>query len=97
MGENSSLKYWIHERKTLFPDPSEYVIVADVRVNQKGGENLFYANNKYNKNGKLNGHGQQRWICTKVKSQKCRAAASTMEVNGETMMKILVAEHTHLD
>lgn len=81
----------------LFPDPLEYEIAADIQVNYKGTENLYYANNKFNKNGKLNGHGKQRWICTKVKSQQCRAMAVTMDVNGVTMMKILTAEHTHAD
>lgn len=74
----------------------EYNITADVRDNGNGGQTLFHSGHKFNKHGKANAHGQQRWICTRVKSQKCRAAASTMNVNGVTMMKILMADHTHM-
>lgn len=77
-----------------FLDTFEYDTVADVRSNGKNGENLFYANAKYNKVNKLNAHGQQRWQCSK-RTNKCRAACSTMDVNGTMMMKVLVAEHNH--
>lgn len=78
-----------------FPDLSAYDTAADIRINAKGHENLYFANNKFNKHGKQNVYGQQRWQCTKQASQKCMAAVRTMEVDGIVRMKILVAEHVH--
>lgn len=68
--------------------------MADIRSNGRGGENLFHTNVKFNKHSTMNVSGQQRWQCTKS-YKKCRAACSTMKVNGIRMMKVLVAEHSH--
>lgn len=76
-----------------FTDPFAYEIVADIQKNVKGHENLYFANHKFNKHGKINVNGQQRWQCTKQASRKCMAAVRTMEVDGVHKMKILVAEH----
>lgn len=75
---------------------TEYNILADIRSNGIGSENLFYNNHKFNKHNKPNKYGQQRWQCTtRVGGQRCRGAASTMEINRAVMMKILIAEHSH--
>lgn len=74
---------------------SEYNIIANIRFNEKGGENLFRNDNKFLKSNKPNQFGQQRWECTKKRSQKCSASASTMDINGVIMLKILVDEHSH--
>lgn len=75
----------------------EYNIVADIRPNNKGGENLFYANHKFNKNNGTTQNGSQRWACVKQGAQaiKCRAAMSTMIRDGVKMMKTLITEHNH--
>lgn len=71
--------------------------MADVQDNHNGsGQHLYYGNEKFQKHGKLSANGMQRWQCTKAHSQKCRAAMSTVEVNGVTMMKILANEHSHV-
>lgn len=76
---------------------SNFDIVADIQSNSKGGENLYYAHNKFSKVQKPNAIGQQRWQCTKANSKKCRAMMSTMELSGQIMMKVLYAVHSHLD
>lgn len=76
-------------------DWSEFNIVADIRENGNGSENLFYDNNKFNKHNKTNKYGQQRWECSKRKTKRCKAAAFTMEVNGIMMMKVLAHDHLH--
>lgn len=81
-----------------FPDLSEYNIVADIRDSLKSlGQHLHYADEKFQKHSKPNADGKQRWQCTRAHSQKCRAAVRTMDVNGVTMMKILMAEHSHVN
>lgn len=71
----------------------EYNIIADIRQNPFGRENLFHNNYKFNKNGK--GVRRQVWQCTKHRTERCKASASTMEIGGVVMMKVLKAEHTH--
>lgn len=78
-----------------FSDPIEYDTVADIRSNAKGQQNLYFADQKFNKHGKPNVYGQQRWQCTKQASRKCTAAVRTMVVDSVVKMKILVAEHVH--
>lgn len=71
----------------------EYNVVAEIRQNSFGRENLFHNNYKFNKNGKS--VMKQLWLCTKHRSERCKASASTMEIDGVVMMKVLKAEHTH--
>lgn len=71
----------------------DYNIVADIRTNEKGRENLFYADYKFTR-GNKGALGHQRWPCTR-NNAKCRAAMSTLEIGGVTMMKVLFAEHSH--
>lgn len=82
---------------SCFSDTSNYDIVADIQTNVRGLENLFYADKKFTKVQKPSAMGKQRWQCSKVVSRKCRAAMSTMEVNGIMKMKVLVDKHTHVD
>lgn len=77
-------------------DTTGYDMIADIRKNGNGSENLFYNNHKFNKHNKINKYGQQRWQCTiRADGQRCRGAASTMEMNGTIMMKVVIAEHSH--
>lgn len=68
--------------------------MADIRSNVLGCEQLFHNNNIFNKHRKPVTAGQQRWRCQK-ESKKCRAAASTLNVNGVIMMKVLCGDHNH--
>lgn len=79
-----------------FQDTSDYEIAADIRMNAKGGENLFHQDKMFSKHGAVNAQDKQRWQCSKrsVKNP-CKAATSTMNVNGVVMMKVLFAEHSH--
>lgn len=72
---------------------SSYNIVADIRSNKSGRQNLHHANEKfYIHNVRQN---TKQWYCTKRTAERCRAAISTIDVNGETMMKVLHADHSH--
>lgn len=77
----------------FFPDEIEFNIVADLRKNASGGENLFHNGFKYTKYGK--GVRTQHWRCSRSFGKGCRATATTMEINGVIMMKVLHADHTH--
>lgn len=66
---------------------------AEIRKSANGRENLYFNDQKFYKQGKAN--PKQRWACTKNQGAKCRAAISTIEIDGVTVMKVLCAEHTH--
>lgn len=68
-------------------------MIVQIRTNNKGQENPFIDDRKFNR--QPNAQGKQRWQCCFQQQTRCRAAASTMEVNGIVMMKILCAEHSH--
>lgn len=72
---------------------SAYNIIADIRKNSFGRDNLHFNSFKFYKT--KNGMKKQPWACTKNKSAKCKGTVSTTDVNGTIMMKILVGEHTH--
>lgn len=74
-------------------DVSGYTIVADVRRNSSGRENLFYNGHKFNKNGR--NVQSQLWQCTKHGAGHCKATASTMEIDGVVMMKVFNSMHSH--
>lgn len=71
----------------------DYDIVADIRENHKGKKALHHNGFKFRKN-KIN-KTTICWICCKRDTHKCKATASTTEINGTTMMKSNIIEHTH--
>lgn len=75
-------------------DLSDYNIVADIRLNGEGKENLFHESFKFGKHNKKD-CPLTRWTCTKHSKNKCRAVMSTAVINGVRMMKVIRAEHTH--
>lgn len=85
------------DKKCLFPelDLSEYDQRADIRSKGNGVENLYHENYKFCRHNKRTAKPRQRWSCTRNKSEKCRAAVSTIKINSTHFMKILIAEHTH--
>lgn len=72
---------------TSYLDDYGYNIMADIRKNAKGIENLYHGGHKYYK------YGDQNWRCTKM--SKCKAKVRTAVINGVTMMKFLEPEHSH--
>lgn len=81
----------------FFLGTSEYNTVADIRTSAKGQPNLFIDDQKFMRHNAPNRQGQQRWRCTKETSQKCRAAVTTMMLNGIIMMKIKSPRKNLLD
>lgn len=74
-------------------DIADYNIVADIRPNEFGRQNLHY--NGYKLYRHTNGASTKTWLCTKRTTDKCRASISTVEVDGVVMMKVFHADHTH--
>lgn len=73
---------------------ADYDIVADIRPNEFGRQNLHYNGHKLYCHSR--GVTKQRWLCRKrTVLNKCRAAIHTMDVNGIVMMKVHHADHTH--
>lgn len=85
---------WTFRFEIKFSDLIGYNIIADIQTNAKGKENLFYADHKFSRGAK-GALGSQRWSCSKASNTKCRAAMSTLDVGGITMMKVLFGEHSH--
>lgn len=75
-------------------DLSDYNILADIRVNADGKQNLFHESFKFGKHSKKD-WTLTRWTCTKHSKDKCRAVMSTTIIDGVCMMKVVRAEHTH--
>lgn len=71
---------------------AEFNIVADVRPNDFGGNNLYHNGHKFWK--RYTGTHRSGWICSKNKND-CKATVSTVINNGVCMMKILHAKHNH--
>lgn len=77
----------------FYADLSEYRIIADIRTNTSGRQNLFHDGFKYCRDG--SGTTRQRWVCTSKGGKKCKSSVSTAEIDGVTMMKVFNGEHTH--
>lgn len=73
--------------------PLTHTVMADIRTNEFGRENLFFKGFKFYR--QITGTNKVRWICMKHSSKRCKAAISTMVVNHIQMMKVLNAEHSH--
>lgn len=74
---------------------SDYNTLADIRKEANGIEHLYHENFHFRKNGKCTQNNTQRWACSKKDSISCKATASTVEVDGVQMMKLMTAEHCH--
>lgn len=70
-----------------------YDVIAKIRKNAGGRENVIHNGHKFCKNGQ--GLEKQLWRCSKASSAKCKATVSTMKINDVIMLKVLKAEHTH--
>lgn len=70
-----------------------YNVPADIQANAMGRDNLYYDTHKFYLH--TNGLVVKRWCCNKRILQKCKAVINTMQVDGETMMKIIDENHTH--
>lgn len=71
----------------------DFNIIADIRQNASGRDNLFFDGYKFTKNGK--GVNRQAWQCCKQSSEHCKSTVCTMHVNGVVMMKVPKTEHSH--
>lgn len=78
---------------SLYAGANEYAIIADIRTNEFGRENLYHNGQKFYKHD--NGKTKSRWCCVKRVSDKCQSTVATISVNGTMMMKIAKANHTH--
>lgn len=76
-------------------DFADFNIVADIQKERDGRENVYHANRKFCQHSKASNSVFKRWVCTKNRSESCRAIIKTVDVDGVTMMKIVRAEHTH--
>lgn len=74
---------------------ADFDIVADVRKDADGRENLYHQNQKFCRHSKASTSVSSRWVCTKNRSERCRAIIKTADVDGVTMMCVVRAEHTH--
>lgn len=76
-------------------DLTDFKIVADIRKDAEGRENVYHENQKFCQHDKTSTAAIKRWVCTLNRSAKCRAIIKTANVDGVTMMQIVRAEHTH--
>lgn len=74
---------------------SDYNVAADIRKEANGLERLYHESYQYRKNGRSAQNSTQRWACSKKDSLRCSATASTVDVDGVQMMKLMVTEHCH--
>lgn len=72
---------------------SGYDIVADIRINDKGKDMLYFDGFKFRKNQTC--PNSISWVCCKKSALKCKSMASTKDINGIAMMKWNEVEHNH--
>lgn len=76
-------------------DFADFKIIANIRKGPDGRENLYHENWKFCQHDKTSKSATVRWVCTKNRSEKCRAIIKTINVDGVTMMSVVRSEHTH--
>lgn len=74
-------------------DTTGYNIVTEIRLTDRGSEQIQYKGFKFSK--KTINPGNIIWQCSKYKSQKSKATISTKIINGTVMMKPNAKEHNH--
>lgn len=70
-------------------------IVADIRLSARNAEILHLNGFKFKKN-RINNALITAWTCIKrTTKENCKGSAQTVDINGVTMAKMFVIEHTH--